>query len=288
MTDVTVVDTTGMDWIKGADLLADMDPGFRANLGPSDEVSAVFECYLVKPLLKEDATGRRVDLCQFLPGYRDVTACFHDSAEEGYVIDGELALAGEGDFASGDYFWRPPGWVHGAVGTSMGATALICFEGDRPSDGSGPNSREIRPYSEAGANGAYADDHAVAIGPRGRIAHLSSRWLPWQSAALWPGLSADARTAWNADNVSVRTLGMNVVNGASSSLWRIAPGYAQPEALTARDTLMFFVLEGSVTFNGVERGAGTFVYQPAGAELGAVASSGATLFVKCDAQLAAP
>jgi hypothetical protein len=282
---VTIVDTTAHDWIKGAALLADMDPGFRANLGPSDEVNAVFECYLVKPLLREDGTGRRVDLCQFLPGYRDVTACFHDSAEEGFVMAGDLQLAWEGDFNAGDYFWRPPGWVHGAVGTEGGATALICFEGDRPSDGSGPNSRDIRPYDTAGSNGLFAETDEGAIGPRGRIPHRSSRWLPWQSGSVWPGLSDESRAAWSADNLSVRTLSLNVANGASSSIWKLAPGFAQEDAILVRDTLMLFVLEGTVTVDGLERGPGTFVYVPAGAELRPMTSSGATLFVKSDSAI---
>lgn len=286
MKTINIVDTVEHDWIKGAALLADMDPGFRANLGPSDEVNEVFECYLVKPLLKEEGTGRRVDLCKFMPGYRDVTACFHDSAEEGYVMSGDLQLAGEGDFEEGDYFWRPPGWVHGAVGTKTGATALICFEGDRPSDGSGPNSREIRPYDVAGGNELFGEGEEGAIGPRGRIAHLSSRWLPWQSGTRWPGFADSSRAAWCADKLSVRTLGLNVVNGGSSSVWRLEPGFVQTDAFVAEDTLMFFVLEGSLMVEGLERGPGTFVYQPAGAELSAMSSAGATLFVKSDSAIA--
>lgn len=285
MTTVSIVDTTEHDWIKGPALLADMDPGFRANLGPSDEVNEVFECYLVKPLLREEGTGRRVDLCQFLPGYRDVTACFHDSAEEGFVMTGDLQLAGEGDFEDGDYFWRPPGWVHGAVGTSAGATALICFEGDRPSDGSGPNSRDIRPYDAAGSNGLFGEGEEGAIGPRGRIAHQSSRLLPWQSGTTWPGIDDAARAAWCADKLSVRTLSLNVVNGASSSIWQVESGFSQAEAVVAKDTLMFFVVEGSVVVEGLERGPGTFIYLPTGAELAPMSSAGATLFVKSDSAL---
>ncbi len=285
MPTVNIINTEEIDWIKGAALLADMDPGFRANLGPSEEVNEVFECYLVKPLLKEEGSGRRVDLCRFLPGYRDVTACFHDSAEEGFVMSGDLKLAGEGDFEAGDYFWRPPGWVHGAIGTSAGSSALICFEGNRPSDGSGPNSRDIRPYSTAGTNGRFAEGEQGAIGPRGRIAHLASRLLPWQPATKWPGLADSSRAAWCADKFSVRTLSLNVVNGASSSIWRLESGFEQPRAFVATDTVMFFVLEGSVLIDGNERGPGTFIYQPAGAKSSPFSSAGATLFVKSDSAI---
>lgn len=283
--ELTIVDTNAMAWLTGAEILAEMSPAFVANLGPEDEVEDAFDHYYIKPLLREEGTGRRFDMAQFTPGYRDATACFHESAEEGFMLAGTLDLAYEGHFEPLSYFWRPPGWVHGARGTEAGATALFSFEASRPEDGSGPVTRAVAPYEEAGHNALLDEDSDWWIGPRGYLPNVNGKFVARieGSTAFDPSL----HSAIDADNLTVRVLSKNVVNGGGTFLWDLAPGYAQPNSLTLTSTYHFFVVEGSITIDGTSHQSGTWVYVPSGTACAAISSpSGALLYMKMDEQLA--
>jgi hypothetical protein len=278
----TIIDTNELDWISGPDLLADMNEGFRSNLGPADEVGDAFTHYLVKPLLREES-GRRMDLARFTPGYRDVTACFHESAEEGFVIDGTFDLAFEGHFAAEHYFWRPPGWVHGTIKTDAGATAIFSFEAESGIEQSGPVTRAVSDYTDAGRNVLLADDDPRRIGPRGYVPNVAGALVVRRPGATWLGDPATA-AALDAERLTVRTLSENIHTGGGSFLWDLAPGYTQPGPLTLTETLHFFVVSGDITLGGTAYPSATWVYLPAGATLEPLAGgSGATLFVKSDA-----
>jgi len=278
----TIVDTAAMDWISGPDLLASMDEGFRANLGPADEVDDAFANYLVKPLLRE-AGGRRMDLARFTPGYRDATACFHRSSEEGFVIDGTFDLSFEGHFAAEHYFWRPPGWVHGTIKTDAGATAIFSFEADSEVEQSGPVTRDIAEYSQTGTNLLLDESDPARFGPRGYVPNVAGGLVARRPGALWLGDDATA-AALDADRLTVRVLSENISTGGGTFLWDLKPGYAQPGPVALTSIWHFFVVSGSVTIGGTSYPAGTWVYLPAGVELGALGSpEGATLFVKPDA-----
>lgn len=279
--DVTIIDTHAMEWLTGAEILAEMSPEFVANLGPRDDVYKAFDHYYIKPLLREEGTGRRFDMAQFTPGYRDVTACYHESAEEGFLLDGTLDLVYEGHFAPLSYFWRPPGWVHGAQRTEAGATALFSFEADRPEDGSGPVTRTVAPFEEAGCNVLLDETSDRYIGPRGYVPNVNGDFVARASGASV--LDPTVHTSLDADHLTVRTLSYNVVNGGGTFLWDLAPGYHQPNALSFTSTYHFFVVEGSITIGTTEHQAGTWVYVPTGSTLEALAStSGALLYMKAD------
>lgn len=283
-TEPTVIDTESLDWISGPALLADMDPAFVANLGPKDEVADAFDHYLVKPLLREEG-GRRMDLARFTPGYRDVTACYHESAEEGFVIDGSFDLAYEGRFAAEHYFWRPPGWVHGTIKTDAGATAIFSFEAASETEQSGPVTRTVAEYDQAGENLLLADADPRRIGPRGYVPNVAGGLAARIPGDVWIEDAATA-AAFDGARFVARTLSRNVRNGGGTFLLDLAAGYAQPGPTRVTSTYHFFVVTGAVAIDGVEHGAGTWVYVPAGVELGALSSStGATLFVKPDAAL---
>jgi hypothetical protein len=278
---VTIIDTNAMDWISGPDLLASMDKDFVANLGPADEVADAFDHYLVKPLLREPG-GRRMDLAKFTPGYRDVTACYHRSSEEGFCIDGSFDLAFEGHFGPEHYFWRPPGWVHGTLKTE-GATALFSFEAESTVEQSGPVTRTVAEYTEAGTNPLLAEGDSARIGPRGYVPNLAGAFVARQPGGLWLRDPETAR-ALDADRLVVRVLSQNIYTGGGTFLWDLQPGYAQPEAVALADTYHYFVVSGAVTIDGTEHPAGTWVYVPAGTVAGPLASpKGATLYVKADA-----
>jgi hypothetical protein len=283
-TEPTILDTSSVDWISGPDLLASMDPGFVANLGARDEVEDAFSHYLAKPLLREDG-GRRMDLAQFTPGYRDVTACYHKSSEEGFVIDGSFDLAFEGHFAAENYFWRPPGWVHGTIKTDAGATAIFTFEGESAVEQSGPVTRDVVEYSEAGTNPLLSDENPARIGPRGYSPNVPGALRPLVPGTVWIEDAATA-AAFDGDHLTARELSRNVVTGGGTFLLDLAAGYAQPGPTTVDSIYHFFVVSGSVSIGGVDYPAHTWVYVPAGVELSAVASpGGAVLYTKPDAAL---
>lgn len=283
--EVTVIDTNAMEWLTGAEILAEMSPEFVANLGPRDEVTDAFDHYYIKPLLREEGTGRRFDMAQFTPGYRDVTACYHESAEEGFVLDGTLDLAYEGHFAPLSYFWRPPGWVHGAQRTEAGATALFSFEAARPEDGSGPVTRTVAPFEDAGKNPLLDETAEWRIGPRGYVPNVNGDFV-----ARTPGLTIfdrELQDLLDAPRIFVRTLSQNVVNGGGTFLWNLASGYSQPAPTRFAATYHFYVVDGSISIGETIHPAGTWVYVPARSELQPISStSGALLYMKADQKFA--
>jgi quercetin dioxygenase-like cupin family protein len=164
--DWQLVDGAAMPWVNGAQAAASMVPEFRDHLGPPEPVARMLEQYWMRALLVDEATTRRIDHVRCDPGYRDASTAFHRSAEECLVLDGSLCLDGEGPLSRGDYFWRPPGFIHSAS-SEEGFEAILMMEGMSAGDASGPTSREIRPLSEAGENALHPDDPIAAIGPRG-------------------------------------------------------------------------------------------------------------------------
>lgn len=283
-TEPTILDTESIEWMSGPDVLAEMDPGFVANLGDREQVADAFEHYLVKPLLREEG-GRRMDLARFTPGYRDVTACYHESAEEGFVIDGTFDLSYEGHFAAEHYFWRPPGWVHGTIKTDAGATAIFSFEAASEVEQSGPVTRSVAEYDQTGENLLLDDDDPKRIGPRGYTPNVAGSLVARIPGTVWIDDAATA-AALDAEHLTVRTLSRNVLNGGGSFLLDLAAGYAQPGATTLSSTYHVFVVSGGISIGGTAHGAGTWVYVPAGVQLDSLASeSGATLFAKPDTAL---
>lgn len=282
VTSIKIVDTNAMEWISGPDLLASMKPEFRSNLGPAGEVAEAFSHYLVKPLLREKG-GRQMDLARFTQGYRDVTACYHRSAEEGFVIDGSFELAYEGRFSAQHYFWRPPGWVHGTLKTP-GATAIFSFEAENAAEQSGPITRTISEYAKAGTNALLADDDPARIGPRGYLPNVAGALVVRRPGAAWIGDPATAE-ALDADRLVVRVLSENIQTGGGTFLWDLQPGYTQRGNVALTDTWHFFVVSGGIAIGGVEHPSGTWVYSPAGVALEPLSSaSGATLYVKSDSK----
>jgi len=285
-TSPTIIDTNAMDWMSGPEVLAEMSPDFVANLGPADEVADAFSHYYVKPLLREEGTGRRMDLARFTPGYRDVTACFHESAEEGFCIDGDFDLAFEGHFGPLSYFWRPPGWVHGTDKVDTGAVAMFTFEGERAEEGSGRVTRAVASYDQAGENVLLAPDDELRIGTRGYVPNVNGNLAARIPGQRWLR-DADVAELLDASRLTVRVLSANVLNGGGTFLWDLAPGYRQAERSTFGSTYHFFVVAGEIAIGGAAHAAGTWVYVPAGTPLDAVESEpGALLYMKPDTAFA--
>jgi hypothetical protein len=283
-TEPTVIDTASVEWISGPDLLASMDADFVANLGARDEVEDAFSHYLVKPLLREEG-GRRMDLAQFTPGYRDVTACYHRSAEEGFVIDGTFDLAYEGHFAPEHYFWRPPGWVHGTIKTDSGATAIFSFEGENDIEQSGPVTRTVENYGDAGKNALLPEGDPTRIGPRGYTPNVAGAFRPRVPGSVWIG-DADTSAAFDGEHFTARELSRNALTGGGTYLLDLAGGYSQPGATKVTSTYHFFIVSGSISIGDNDYRQGAWVYVPAGVALDAVASAeGAVLYAKPDTAL---
>lgn len=266
-------------WINGLEVLETMAPAFRDNLGPAEGVHGLMSKYNIRVLHQDPVTTRRIDHVQADPGYKDLTCAAHDSVEECLVLSGSLTLDGEGSFGPGDYFWRPPGFVHCAY-SDEGFEALLMMEGVSPEDGSGPVSRVVRPHEIAGENIIHADDEE-AIGPRGWVLRQPVGLLPWGPVP---------EECWReaaAVDLQARTLSRNVVNGAGTWIVR-AQEDATIESGTSDRERFFVVLSGDVAVADAspqepERSlaAMTLIHVPAGTPAPSMQlGSDASVFVK--------
>lgn len=215
------------------------------------------------------------------PGYADSGVASHDCAEECFNIEGECDLIGEGLLLQGEYFWRPPGWIHGAA-SETGCRALLFLEG--PTDGGGPVTRRARPAAEAGTNPLHADME-TAVGVRGWVRRLDSALLPWIPGAAFARSEGDL-TGYDLGKASFKVLSKNAVSGWQTLLVRLAPGYQQTGSGSHSVTQQWFVLQGSVVLSNRRLAKGAYVYRPAGAVESALRSpQGALLSMKVDGPL---
>ena len=242
------VDTETMEWENGLDVVRHMAPEFGNNLGPPDEVARVYVKYMQKTLRIDPVTTQRLDLIHLEPGYADLTDAYHDSVEECFFLSGECDLSGEGHFVAGDYFWRPPGWVHGAS-TPQGFKAILMLEGISEGDRSGKVSRHIRPTEEAGTN-ALTKDHDRAIGPRGWIRASTTDLVAWQPGPLYARAQGDLAT-FGLERASFKVLSANPITGAQSLLVRLEPGYKQRGPGSHSAPMDLFVLDGRLRIGGL-------------------------------------
>lgn len=231
-----------MAWENGLQVLEAMAPEWRDNLGPRERVDHLMAHYDQKTYRRDERT-RRLDLARIAGGYEDLTNAYHGTVEECLVLEGSLHLDGEGDFVAGDYFWRPPGFVH-AARTSDGFTALLGTQGDDPAEGSGPASRVIRPDDEAGTNALHPDPDA-ALGPRGWVRRQPTALLPWIPGPVY-ARNQGALDGMDLDRLEVRTLSHNPFTGGQTLLVRLAPGWQQRGRATSTTDLELVVLSGEL------------------------------------------
>lgn len=223
-------------WINGLEVLETMAPAFRDNLGPAEGVHGLMSKYNIRVLHQDPVTTRRIDHVQADPGYTDLTCAAHDSVEECLVLSGSLTLDGEGSFGPGDYFWRPPGFVHCAR-SEEGFEALLMMEGISPEDGSGPVSRLVRPHEIAGENVIHVDGEE-AIGPRGWVLRQPVELLPWGGVpeACWPASPGSV--------VQAKTLSRNVVNGAGTWMVRATEATRIESETSDRERFLVVLSDG--------------------------------------------
>ena len=277
-----IVDSNALPWESGLDYLRTLEPAFRDNLGPADQVEENFAKYWQKNLYLDRDTTRRLDLVRLEPGYRDLTHCCHDSVEEAFILDGEARIDGEGVFTTADYFWRPPGWIHHAA-SPRGVEIILGFEGR--SNESGPVSRYVCAAEEAGGNMLIPAGDERALGTRGRVRKIESALLVWQ-----PGLAFERTEGplygFDVEHVAVRALSRNPVSGQQTLLMRVDPGYRQSGSGSHSVWVQAFVLAGSIALGDQALATGCFMHRPAGAIEAPISSEGgALLYVKIDGRL---
>lgn len=256
-------------WINGMQVVETMAPAFRDNLGPAEGIEGLMSRFNQRQLYFDPETGRRIDHVRMDADYVDLTCAYHDSVEECLVLDGALHLDGEGDLVAGDYFWRPPGFIHCAW-SKPGFEAILMMEGLSPTDGSGPVSRVVHPHEEAGHN-PLITDHDAAVGPRGWVRRQPSGHLPWTDLPehTWP----------NSTPMQSRTLSHNVVTEASSRLVRVPAGAQIPASVTARERFIV-VLSGELhTVTQGNVAAVSLIHVPAGETLDAFSVTDETRFL---------
>lgn len=223
-TSVTVVDGASLPWVNGQAVWESMEPAFRENIGRSQEAALdLLSRYHMRNLWLDPETSRRIDHIRTDAGYRDLSEAYHDSVEEAYFLGGEVELTAEGRFVAGDYFWRPPGWVHSAT-SEEGFEAILMMEGEDPSEGSDRVSRVVRPDEEAGQQARVSD--IGKVGPRGYVRRAETRfmvWRPHDDSVTRLGGSGPARAKVLSENVDTRAASVLVRPGAD---W-----VARPEAV---------------------------------------------------------
>lgn len=278
MSAITVVDSAAMDWVNGLDVVNSMTPEWRDHLGDIDAVRSSYQKYSQKTLYEDEESTRRVDIIRCDPGYADVTAAYHDSVEETYILAGCADMSNEGEFVQTGYFWRPPGWIHRGR-TSVGFTSVLFIEGKNPDEGSGPASRRIRSDDEMGVCG-YAEGE-MRPAPRGWIKCPDSQLLPWEPGPSYARSQA-MMNDFGLDSCDFKVLSRNVNTGAQTMLVRLREGYKQARGGTYLSELMIYVISGAFNIGGKPHGEGTFMHLEAGGALEPVATqSEAILLVKC-------
>ena len=280
--ELLVVDTQNMPWENGIDVVKHMAPEFGGNLGPPEEVAKTYVKYRQKTLRIDAETTQRLDYIHLQAGYADLTDAYHDSVEECLFLKGECDLNGEGHFVAGDYFWRPPGWVHSAS-TKTGFEAVLMLEGVSESDASGPVTRHVRPGEEAGTN-LLSKNLDKAIGPRGWVRCLHTDLVAWQPGRAF-ARSQGPLDGFDLEHTSFKVLSSNPLTGAQSLLVQLHPGY-QSEAGHHSATVEFFVIDGRLHIGKREIGSGSYVYRQTGlSQPGLTCDNGAKLLMKAKAWL---
>lgn len=256
---VTVVDGPAIRWVNGQEVYDSMEPAFRDNLGDPARVLDLLSRYQMRSLWLDPVTSRRIDHVQADPGYVDLSEAYHDSVEEGFFLGGTCDLSAEGRFLAGDYFWRPPGWVHSAA-APLGFEVLLMMEGEVDSEGSDRVSRVVRPDDEAGTN-ALPGPHDDAIGPRGYERRAEARFMVWRPHDD----SATRLTDDAAPALRSKVLSRNVATGATSVLIDLPAGWAS--RLPAANRERFLVnTTGLLRVDGRDLGACSLVRIAPGAE----------------------
>ncbi len=264
--------------VRGLDTVEGMPDGYAGNVGPEAELAATYSLWEQKTLLDDPETTRRIDLVRLLPGFTDPGPAYHDSVEECLVLEGGCEIDGEGEVAAGDYFWRPPGWVH-AARAPTGFLGLLMQEGVSEGDRSGPASRRVRPSDDLGRNVLF-EDLETAVGPRGWIRRLPSSLMPWVPATV---LARGEDWMRNLDHpsLSVKMLSRNWITGSCSLLSRFHPGYRDREPHRLGRLLIGYVTSGELRIDGRTAGRGDLVHLPADSGRVRLSSpTGADLFVK--------
>ena len=281
-TSTTIIDSNALPWENGLDYLKTLVPAFRDNLGPAEQVEQNFAKYWQKNLYLDRETTRRLDLVRLEPGYRDLTHCCHDSVEEAFFLSGGAELDGEGGFTTGDYFWRPPGWIHHAA-SPQGVEIVLGFEGR--SNESGPVSRTVCAPHQAGANMLIPADDERALGTRGRVRQVQTRLLVWQPGPAFARCEGTL-AGFDLEHIAVRVLSRNPLTGQQTLLMRLDPGYRQAGPGAHSAWLQAYVLAGAAHLGSTELRRGFFMHRPAGVVEAPLASAeGALLYVKTDAYL---
>lgn len=267
----TVVDGPSLRWVNGAEVYASMEPAFRDNLGGRpDEVEALLARYSMRTLWIDPETTRRIDHVVAEPGYVDLCEAFHDSVEEAYFLAGSVTLTAEGDFEAGDYFWRPPGWVHKAA-SAEGFATILMMEGESPSDGSGRVSRVIRPDEEAGHNHLHGDERGN--GPRGYVRRAEARHMVWRD-------HDDSGTGLGYGRFRSKVLSSNARSGAASTLVRFEAGRSTQLATSDRERFIISTT-GTICADGQELGACSLIHVPAWSPAPPISTAdGAELLIK--------
>lgn len=261
---VTVVDNESLPWVNGAEVYATMEPAFRDNLGDDPErVQELLSKYWMKQLWI-DETSRRIDHVRTEPGYIDLSEAYHDSVEEAFFLGGEARLTAEGAFQPGDYFWRPPGWVHMAEAPE-GFETILMMEGEDAAEGSGRVSRVVRGDDEAGQN--PRPDPNEGLGPRGYVRRVETRFMVWRR-------HDDSVTALGAgEGLRSKLLSLNADTGSRSVLVRLPGGWSSTPAGSERERFLVSV-GGTLVVDGRPLSERSLVRIPAGAPAPALEADG--------------
>ncbi|WP_168221067.1 hypothetical protein [Actinomadura sp. WMMA1423] len=256
--EVTIVDGGAVPWVNGRDVYDTMEPAFRDNLGDPDRVAGLLSRYWMRSLWHDPVTSRRIDHVRTDPGYRDLCEAYHDSVEEALFLGGRVELTAEGVFEAGDYFWRPPGWVHSAA-TAEGFECLLMMEGESPADGSGRVSRVVRPDEDAGRHARPGP--ADPIGPRGYVRRKEGRFMVWREHDDTVTRLADR----GVPGLRSKTLSSNAVAAGASVLVDLPAGWSRPVP-AARHERFLISTEGVLTAGGAGLEPCSLIAIPAGAE----------------------
>jgi hypothetical protein len=216
-----------------------------------------------KRLAENSQTGAMLNFLDIPPNWHGGgIAHFHEAFEEVYVLSGSVTLGAGRWYVAGDYFYRPGHVVHGH---GEQARESGCFSLVR-SDGPLVLNLVHEP--------AEPDEYPLfERDPRGHILHRPVADVPWQQLDGFP-------PAWE-----MKELSRDPVSGALTAMARIPAGWSSAVPIAHRAPVSAYVLEGSITLDGVALAKGDFADGPAGTGAAgpAATAEGATLFLWFDA-----
>lgn len=202
----------------------------------------------VKVLNLDPEIGAGTRIMSLPPGWRksDRGACYHECAEEVFVLGGDIILDDTYTYTQGCYLYRPAGIVHGEIERTENGCLLLSMT-DGKMDWNLP---------ESFPGGKYLGEYAVREikDGRGHVGFLDTGKMEWE----------DLVGAYRSKSgLMQKVLSVDKATGASTILVKIPAGFRGVGTHFHECLEEFYIIDGSVIFdNNIVYKAGCYACHP--------------------------